>query len=286
VCSRCPREPWSRSSDIRTTLSRAPASPICVAYRRVTFVFIPRGGRPFGTWSVGSRCAPGRNEPGRSGNVSMLPDIRPIESRFRQRLDIGPTFTGNRRARYGRARPTWLLRLVGRRQHARKIIKSLNAGRNYPYPIVHMALIASALLSIDEGKFADARACLSESATVLGRNSSWNSDDLERRRLLAEVMRETARTYLEEASTFEDDDRALNWLEVAWLVYQGTLAVVAETEDLLSHAWIHENLGILSATYAKRSRNPGHTPECPRLPIDYPALYPLRGNTAKLLELS
>lgn len=197
-------------------------------------------------------------------------------------------------------------RRSGHRDEARAVIKSLIAKvtADSPFDILQKTLVTSALLAIDDRAYDEARSNLAEATAILSRSTTFESDDqLLRRRLLAEVTRELARTYLSEAL---DEPHALDScydLEVAWALYLEALALVTEGEDKLCYAWVHENLGLLTTAYAKRSleaaksgekgngngNGSGAQPRTaipPFMDLDYPFIGRYRGNTEYLLTKS
>ncbi len=185
-----------------------------------------------------------------------------------------------------------LLRLAGKRSEAMSTLDSLSLIPKYPYHVVQKALVTAAAVLIDGGDFVEARARLSEAAAVLARETTWKSDDRMRRKLLAEVTREMARSYLEETYKLavgnpDTDPLGCFQLEIAWAVYMEALAQVREEEDILGHAWIHDNLGNLAAQYARRSRKLArYDVHEPITGLDYPAITRFRGSLDNLVQKS
>lgn len=181
-----------------------------------------------------------------------------------------------------------LLRLKGAREEARKIVDSMTLDPDSPLSIVQTVLMTAARLRIDLGDYDVARARLAEAAAVLGRRTAWNTEDLQRRRFLAEVTRETARTLLDESyptDPFTEKDCLA--LDLSWAIYMEALSLVTETEDLLGHAWVHENLGSLTTLYAKKTAGwRAASIDSQIVRLDYPAVSQLRGRTATLLQQS
>lgn len=184
------------------------------------------------------------------------------------------------------AHKAYLLRLAGRRRDARKIIDAIPIRAHDPLPVVHRVLVTSAMLQMDMGEYDEARERLVNAAAVLSRAKSWQADDLERRKLLAEVTRETARSYLDEAYGGNDAVVSCQSLEVAWSIYLQALALVREDDDILSHAWIHENLGALVTLYASRSDRLARGSGQAIMELDYPAVSRYRANKEFLLSRS
>jgi len=186
------------------------------------------------------------------------------------------------------AHKAYLLRLAGQRRAARDTVEQIKLTPDYPLSIVQMVLVTAARLRIDMGDYDDARARLAEAAAVLGRRSAWRTDDLQRRRLLAEVTRETARSLLDESYAGASlSPVSCLALELAWSIYLEALALVTESEDILGHAWIHENLGSLATLYAKQSTTSARlTADSQIVGLDYPAVARFRGRTETLLQRS
>jgi len=182
----------------------------------------------------------------------------------------------------------YLLRLAGRRRDARETVEQLKLDADAPLPIVHDVLVTSARLRIDMGDHAEARARLAEAAAVLSRKTAWETDDLQRRTLLAEVTRETARTILDETYSHNGETSSPCFaLELAWGIYLEALALVTETDDILGHAWVHENLGSLTTIYAKLSMAlPKLSADSQISGLNYPAVSRLRGRAETLLRQS
>lgn len=181
-----------------------------------------------------------------------------------------------------------LLRLAGKRQQAMDTLRQFSLSPAYPFQVVQKALVTAAALLIDFGDFVEARARLSEAAAVLSRQTSWRAEDSLRRKLLAEVTRELARSYLDETYGIESNPALSCFqLETAWSVYMEALALVPEDEDILGHAWIHENLGSLATLYAVRSVPlEKYDSYEPITGLDYPAITRFRGSLDNLAHRS